>query len=456
MTPLEEIFKSLNEAKRLDIDPTKGKLFTYIYETGLSEIREISRRAFELFMETNALDPTVFKSAFLFEREVVAFAKKLVNADDEVVGTATYGGTESIILAVKAARWRFKKRKGVNKVPEIILPLTGHPSIRKAAHYLEMKAIDIPVVPETKKVDVEKVKEKVNENTALIVVSAPNFPYGTIDPIKEIAEFVKDKDIPVHVDACLGGYVLPFMRELGEPVPPFGFEVEGVTSLSMDTHKYGYAPKGISILLFRTGEYKEGTIYVDLKWPGYPFINNIVLSSRSIVPLAAAWAIMRYLGKKGYLELTKKLLRVRDKILTGLKDMGFKSIAPIESPLLSLTLEDEEELFKFYANMTLKGWIMGLQPRIKGVAPYNIHLTLSPIHEKVTEEFLRDARNSLEFPPPKELLKIYDVLKANPLEAALMVGKTSLDSILIAKLLESLPKDVAEDLARKLTVEVYR
>ncbi len=456
MTALEEVLKALDNARKLNIDPTQGRLFTYIYETGVDEIRKIIRKAFEYFAETNALDPMVFRSAFLFEKEVIAFAKDLVNADDEVVGTVTYGGTESIMLAVKAAREYFRKRKGLNEIPEVLLPITGHPSIRKAAHYLNMRTVDVPIDSESKKVNVEALKDKVNYKTALVVVSAPNFPYGTIDPVKDVAEYARDKGVPVHVDSCLGGYILPFMKELGEPVPSFGFEIEGVMSLSMDTHKYGYAPKGVSVLLFRSGEYKEETIYVDLRWPGYPFINNIVLSSRSIAPLAAAWAIMKYLGKKGYLELTGRLLRARDRILKGLMDIGFKSIAPIESPLLSLTLNSEEELFKFYANMTLKGWVMGLQPRIEGIASYNIHLTLSPIHKKVVNEFLKDARESLESPSPKELIEIYNVLKSNTLEAASMVGKSSLDSILIAKLLESMPKGVAEDLARKLTVEVYR
>jgi len=319
-----------------------------------------------------------------------------------------------------------------------------------------MRAVDVPVDPETKKVDVESLKEAVSGRTALIVVSAPNFPYGTIDPVRDIGEYAHDKGVPVHVDACLGGYILPFMRELGEPVPPFAFEVEGVASLSMDAHKYGYAPKGVSVLLFREGEYKEGTIYVDLKWPGYPFINTTILSSRSVAPLAAAWAIMKYLGREGYLDLTRRVLNARARILAGMVRLGFKSVAPVESPLLALALESEAELFKFYANMSLKGWVMGLQPRLEGVAPYNIHLTLSPIHEKVAGEFLEDARRSLEEPPPPMLSDLLKLVEGDPMKAASKIGETPLDSILIARLLESLPKDMAEELARGLVVEFYR
>ena len=456
MARVGEVIGALLALKALDVDPSTGRLFTYIYETGLEELREVARRAFELFLDTNALDPTVFRSAMALEREVVGFAKSLVGAGEEVVGTATYGGTESIMLAVKAARWAYRRRAGAASVGEVLLPVTGHPSIRKAAHYLDMRAVDVPVDPETKKVDVEALKERVSGRTALIVVSAPNFPYGTIDPVRDVAEYAADKGVPVHVDACLGGYVLPFMRELGEPVPPFGFEVEGVSSLSMDAHKYGYAPKGVSVLLFRTGEYKEGTIYVDLGWPGYPFINTTVLSSRSVAPLAAAWAVAKYLGREGYLELTRRLLEARARILRGLGKLGFESVAPVESPLLALTLPGEGELFKFFANMALRGWVMGLQPRVEGVAPYNVHLTLSPIHERVAGEFLGDAREALESPPPPELEQALRALEAGPLEAASMIGRGPLDSILIAKLLESIPPGEAEELARKLVVEVFR
>ncbi|MCE4628371.1 MAG: aspartate aminotransferase family protein [Desulfurococcales archaeon] len=450
------ILEKLLDIKRLDVDPLRGRLFTYIYETGDVQLKKLASKAIELFTDTNALDPTVFKSALFFEKEVVSFAKSLVHAGDSVVGTATYGGTESIMLAVKAARWVYRRTRGAGGVPEVVLPITGHPSIRKAAHYLDMRTIEVPVDPETKKADVEAVKEAVSSRTALIVLSAPNFPYGVIDPIREIAEYASDKSVPVHVDACVGGFILPFMEELGERVEPFDFRVEGVTSLSMDAHKYGYTPKGVSVVLFGDEEFKKGTIFVDLKWPGYPLINTTVLSSRSAAPLAAAWAVFNYLGRKGYLDMTRRVLSARNKLYGGMRRLGFYSVAPLESPLLSMALDDESEVFKFHANMSLRGWVIGLQPKLEGVAPYNIHLTVSPIHDKVAEEYLRDAKESIEGPPPEELVKAYELLERDPLSAASLIGETPLDAIIIAKILESIPGELAEEIARQLTVEVFK
>lgn len=455
MNPPNDLLEALAKVKSMDPDPAEGRLFTYIYETGIDELREVARKAYSMFLDTNALDPTVFKSALFFEKEVVSHAKRLMNAGPEVVGTATYGGTESIMLAVKAARWIYRKSGG-SGVPEVVVPLTGHPSIRKAAHYLDMRVVEVSVDPDTKKVDVEALKEKVSERTALVVVSAPNFPYGTIDPVREVAEYAADKNIPVHVDACIGGFILPYFERLGVSVPLFDFRVEGVTSISLDAHKYGYTPKGVSIILFKGDELKKGTIYVDLKWPGYPLINTTVLSSRSVAPLAAAWAVIKYLGDEGYIDLARRVLKARDTLLTGLEKLGFKSLAPIESPLLSLSLDDETELFKYHAGMSLRGWVIGLQPRVEGVAPYNIHLTVMPVHEKVAGKYLKDSEEVLRNPPPRELVEVLEALKRDPLSLAGKIGETPLDSIIIAKILEYTPRDYAEDLARQLAVEVFK
>ncbi len=456
MTKYTEILEKLYEIKKQDIDPTTGRLFTYIYETGIKELREVAHKAYEMFIETNALDPTVFKSAFFFEKQLVEHAKTLVYGDEKTVGTVTYGGTESIMLALKAARWRFRKLYGAIKTPHVIVPVTGHPSIRKAAHYLDMKIDYVDVDPDTKKVDVVKVQETISDNTALIVGSAPNFPYGTIDPIKDLSDIAVAEKIPLHVDACVGGYILPYMEKNDIEIPMFDFRLEGVSSISMDLHKYGYTPKGASIILFRDPEYKEGTIFVDLKWPGYPLINTTVLSSRSIAPMAAAYATITYLGEEGYTKLAQEVIEARDYLCLELSKLGFKTLAPIESPLLSLSLETEDDVFNYYAGMTLKQWIIGLQPKVEGLAPYNIHLTISPIHNKVKEEYIEDSREVLEGPTPKELIEINEIIEKNPLTAATKIGETPLDGVLIAKILGSIPKELAEELARQLAVQVYK
>jgi len=453
---IDRVVRRLLEVRSLDVDPSSGKLFSYIYETGDPGVREVARKAYETFLDTNALDPTVFRSALFFEREIVAFAKGLTHGSDDVVGTVTYGGTESIMLAVRAAREAFRRRVGSQATPRVVAPKTVHPSIKKAADYLGLRITLTGVNPETKKADVEAIKEELGGDVALVVVSAPNYPYGTVDPVKDIAEVAADKGIPVHVDACIGGFILPFMERLGERVETFDFRIEGVSSVSMDVHKYGYAPKGSSVLLFRGKEPKKGSLYVDLTWPGYPLINTTVLSSRTIAPLAAAWAVIEYLGVDGYLEMTRRALRARDRILEGLGKLGFKLLAPIEGPILSLALDSEEDLFRFHANMTRRGWIIGLQPKVSDLAPYNIHLTVTPIHEKVSDKFLEDADKAVREPMPEELTSAERLVEENPLAVAEMIGKTPYDSILIAWLLSAIPPELAEEMARELVVEVYR
>lgn len=457
MNPQNRILEELTRIKSGDIDPSEGRLFTYIYETGDSELRELARKAYTMFLDTNALDPTVFKSAFFFEKEIVAYAKRLMNAGPEVVGTATYGGTESIMLAVKAARWAYRRRRGSGAaVPEIVAPLTVHPSTRKAAHYLGLRFVEAPVDPESKKALVEAVKERISDRTALVVLSAPNFPYGTIDPVRDIAEYARDMGVPVHVDACVGGFILPYFERLGLSVPSYDFRVEGVSSISLDAHKYGYTPKGASVILFRGDELKKGTIFVDLDWPGYPLINTTVLSSRSVAPLAGAWAVINYLGEEGYLALARRVVAARDSLLEGLRRLSFRSLAPVESPLLSLTLDDESELFKYHAGMSLRGWVIGLQPRVEGVAPYNVHLTVMPVHDRVVPDYLRDSEEVLNAPPPRELLEVLEAAVRDPLSLASRIGESPLDSIIIAKILESIPRELAAEIARQLAVEVFK
>ena len=454
MPDARRVLEELARIRNLDVNASSGRLFTYIYETGIPELREVASRAFSMFLGTNALDPTVFRSAFFFEKELVSHALHLMNAPEAAVGTVTYGGTESIMLAVLAARrWYRRVRDGGGRV---LVPVTGHPSIRKAAEYLGLGVEYLSVDPESKKLDIEDLKEKIDDNVALIVVSAPNFPYGTVDPVKEAAEIAAEKGVPVHVDACVGGYILPYLERLGLDVPVFDFRVEGVTSISMDLHKYGYSPKGASVVLFRSGEYKEGTVFVDLRWPGYPLINTTVLSSRSVAPMAAAWATLQFLGDEGYMELARRIVEARDRILSGLSRLGFRSLAPVESPLLSLALGSDNETLKYYAWMQLWGWVLGLQRRVEGLAPYNIHLTVMPVHAGVVGEFLEDSRKAVESPPPRELQEILSQVERDPLAAAERIGGSPLDGVLVAKILESVPPEYAEDLARALVVEVFR
>ncbi len=452
---MNEFSQIFDEIERHDLDATSGKLFAYIYETGDERLRELALEALKRFYNKNILDFTVFRSAVFFEKEVIGFCKKLLNADDQAVGTFTYGGTESIMLAVLAARNHFRKKKG-GTTPEIVVPYTIHPSFLKAAHYLGLR-VKMAGLDESLKADVDEINSAVNENTALIAVSAPNWPFGTVDQVEEIAEIAVDRDVLLHVDACLGGFVLPFFEKLGESVERFDFRVDGVTSISIDAHKYGYTPKGASAVIFRDAELKKHSMFVDVSNPGYVFVNPAVLSSRSVGPLAAAFAVIRYLGERGYLNLAKKVLSARNRIYRGMKDLGFESTAEIESQVLSL-YNESIDITGFMEGMRRRGWHFHLQ---KGVEKYsippNIHLTIAPVHEAVADDFLRDAGEAVEEKgsiDSGELLRRLSEGRFEEILSEFQEGR--IDSSLAPMLLEQLSEEIAREIVKELVVGWYR
>ncbi|MEM0202548.1 MAG: aspartate aminotransferase family protein [Archaeoglobaceae archaeon] len=441
-----EIDRILNDAEKLDL-LASGRFFAYIYETGDEKLRDLAMKALQKFYNKNMLDFTVYKSAVFFEKELLSFCKKLLHGEN-THGTFTYGGTESIMLAVLSARNHFWKKKG-KEVPEILAPYTIHPSFAKSAHYLgmEIKYFD---VDEKLKADVESLKELISERTALIAISAPNWSFGTVDPVKEVAEVAMDKGILLHVDACLGGFILPFFEKLGEKVERFDFRIEGVTSISADLHKYGYAPKGASVVLFRSAELKKESMFVDVQNPGYVFVNPAVLSSRSVGPLASAFAVVKYLGEEGYLRLSKQVLEARNTLLRGLRSLGFESVAPIETSILSL-FNRNIDLLSFTTAMREMGWHFHLQREIKKFSiPMNIHLTISPIHKNTAEDFVADAEKAVERSRVERgemKLSFEEILED------LKLGK--IDSSIAPLLVDMFDPEVAKELVKELVIKLY-
>lgn len=451
-----QLLQTLHEIEKMDVDPYAGNLFTYVYETGDTDLREIEHEALNLFYDRNALDFTTFKSAAFFEKGVVKFAKSLANAGDSVLGTLTYGGTESILLAVKSARDSFRKRNGNAAVPELVIPESAHPSWAKAAEYFDLVLKVTKIDPGTKKADLDAFNDAVSEKTALAVASAPNFPYGTIDDVHGMGDITMQRNAPLHVDACVGGFIMPFLEELGEKFPRYDFREEAVTSISMDTHKYGYALKGSSVLLMRSPEMKKFANYVNISWPSYIFVNTSILSSRSVGPMASAWTAINYLGREGYLDLAKKILGARKLILNGMRELGFRPTAPVESTLLSL-YNDAVDLFDFVYKMQKKSWHVDLQKAVPDLVPYNLHFTLSPIHEKVAGRFLTDARNALEMPEdPSFKFALESILKGDVGSLSRIAKEGEINVALMTKLLEIIPEDSAKEIASQIVIEMFR
>ncbi|MEM4496252.1 MAG: aspartate aminotransferase family protein [Archaeoglobaceae archaeon] len=391
----EEIIRKLKEYASEDFEPKSGKLFTIAFEPGIEELKEIIFDAWKMYAEKNMLDFTEFPSAIKLEKDVIDIARSLMNGDKDVVGTYTFGGTESVFLAVKAARDNFLLKKGFTSLPEIVMPVTAHPCYEKAAEYMGLKVKRVRVNTETYRADPDAINEAITENTAMIVGSTPNWPFGTVDPIEELAEIALDKDLWLHVDACVGGFVLPFMRKLGEKIPEFDFKIDGVTSISMDPHKYAYSAIGASIVLFRKSFYKMLSQYANLRWPGYPIVNPAVLSSRSEGPLAATWAVLHYLGEDGYTELARRILNARKKILGGLKELGYKIMG--DPTVIIAFTSNEINLFKLCDEMVKKGWVFLAQKGIANIdIPPSVHLTLTPVHENLADDMIKELSECTE------------------------------------------------------------
>jgi glutamate/tyrosine decarboxylase-like PLP-dependent enzyme len=391
----DEIRRNLHEFSKYDMPDTRGRLFSYVYESGNRELDKIKEFYWE-FVNKNALDFTVFPSVLKLENDVVAMTASLLNGTESTVGNFTSGGTESIMLAVKSARDYHRANKQSSGKPEMILPSTGHPAFIKAAAFFDVALTIIPVDKKTFKINPETVEKRINEDTALIVGSAPSYPTGVIDPIESLGKIARKNDVLLHVDACMGGFILPFFRMLGERLPEFDFSVKGVTSISSDLHKYGYAPKGASVILYRDKELRAHQLFTYVSWPGYPMANTTLQSTRSEGPLAASWATLNYLGIKGYTDLSKKVLDARNSLTKGLERLGYEILCKPEAGIVAFRRPDVN-IFQVAEMMKSKGWFLQVQPGSEVLDNISsLHMTVTAAHENSIEPFLRSLEASTE------------------------------------------------------------
>ncbi len=292
-----------------------------VYHGGQEHI-DFQNQIYAINSQTNPLHFDVWPSGVKFEAEIVSMTANMLNADkagDEIVGTVTSGGTESILLAMKTYRDRGRAEKGITE-PEMIVPTTAHAAFDKASQYFNIKMVRIPV-GEDFRADVQATEAAITPNTVVIVGSAPPFPHGIIDPIEELSELARAHGIGFHTDACLGGFVLPWAEKLGYPVPPFDFRLPGVTSMSADTHKYGYAAKGTSVVLYRGRALRHYQFYTTTEWPGGLYFSPTLAGSRPGALSAACWAAMISTGEQGYLEATRRILNSADAIKAGIRNI---------------------------------------------------------------------------------------------------------------------------------------
>jgi len=380
----KEIISQMEQMRKEDADWKKGRTFSLVYYAR-DDIKEIAQRAYTMFFSENGLNPLAFPSLKQFETEVVAMTASILGGDDQTVGNMTSGGTESILLAVKTARDWARAEKGITE-PEMILPQTAHPAFEKASHYFGVKPVHIPV-DKNLRADVNALEDAITENTVLIVGSAPCYPYGVIDPIPQMAEIAQKHNILFHTDACLGGFMLPFMKKLGYKVIDFDFSVPGVTSISADIHKYGYAGKGASVVIYRNEQIRKYQFYIYTDWVGGIYASPTISGTRPGGAIASAWAVMKYIGEQGYIELAKITMETAQKLINGIKSIDGMRI--FGEPDMSVFAFDSEKV-NIYAlgdELQKKGYFLDRQQ-----LPPALHLIVTANHQKYADEFLKDLK----------------------------------------------------------------
>ncbi len=389
----EEILREMEKIKSMEEARWKdGKVSGGVYHGDDAHI-DFLNKVYALQSQSNPLHADVWPGTTKFEAEIVAMTAHMLGAPEGsgICGTVTSGGTESILVAMKTYRDWARETKGIT-APEMIAPTTAHAAFDKAAQYFGIKMVRIPVGPDFR-ADVAATRDAITPNTVVLVGSAPPFPHGLVDPIEELSELARERGIGFHTDGCLGGFLLPWAEKLGYPVPPFDFRLPGVTSISADTHKYGYAAKGTSVVLYRNAELRHFQYYLTTEWPGGLYFSPTLAGSRPGALSAACWAAMVSMGEAGYLRAARAILETADAIKTGLREIP--ELKLIGDPLFVLAFVSEElDIFQIMEYMTRKNWgLNGLH------SPAAVHLCVTLRHTQsgVAERFLADLKEAVAY-----------------------------------------------------------
>ncbi len=390
----QEILTTLKAFKSRDMDWKAGKVFCYVYNPG-EDPAEVTREAYFEFLTENGLDPSVFPSMLKLETDVVRMIINLLHGDANAVGHLTTGGTESIMLAVKTARDKARAEKPHIKEPEMVLPRTAHAAFHKAAHYLSVKPVLVDIDPATFQVHAEDMEKAITDNTILLVASAPSYSQGVIDPIAEIGKIAQKHNLLFHVDACVGGVHLSFMRKLGYAIPDFDFNVPGVTSISTDLHKYGYAAKGCSVIMYRSKDIRKYQIFACTDTTAYTLINPTVLSTKSGGPYAGAWAVMNFLGEEGYMRIIKTVQDAVKKLIDGINAIPELRVLGEPAMCMFSFASDSINVYQLADEMSKRGWYIQGQFSTP-LTPRNLHISINFGNAHSVDALLNDLRECVE------------------------------------------------------------
>jgi sphinganine-1-phosphate aldolase len=386
--PADELISELHGGRSDDADWRRGRTFSLVYNAADRELERLHEAVAAEYLHENYLNPFAFPSLLRMEREVVAMAADLLHGNPRG-GKLTSGGTESLFLAVQVARDHAREARGIAE-PRIVLPATAHPAFAKACHYLDVDEVRVPVGADGR-ADLAATAAALDPRTALVVGSAPCYPFGVVDPVPELAALAAEHGALCHVDACLGGWLLPFLERLGEPIPPWDFRVEGVTSVSADVHKYGWCFKGASLLFHRDEDELRRQYFLFDGWPGGLYGSATTAGTRPAAPIAAAWATVSHLGLDGYLRLADQVRAVARRFRAGIDGTegihvtgdpvpGVLEIAADADPATGAAVLDIAAVGDV---MDDRGWHLDRQQG-------GLHAILSPSHADVADEFLAD------------------------------------------------------------------
>jgi glutamate/tyrosine decarboxylase-like PLP-dependent enzyme len=367
-----------------DVDWKRGRAAVYVFYAG-DDVLQVAQEAYGMFMSENGLGMMrAFPSLRQMEQDIIAIALDLLHGGEDAVGNMTSGGTESIFMALKTARdWARVQRPHIHH-PEIVIPYSAHPAFDKAGHYLDVQVRRVPV-REDLRADPGAMAAAITDETIMLVGSAPCFPYGVIDPISQLSAVAEARDLWLHVDACVGGFLAPFVRKLGYAIPDFDLALPGVWSISADLHKYGFAAKGASTVLYRHEELRSYQPFSFADWPNGPMVTPTFAGTRPGGAIAAAWAVLHYLGEEGYCAKAETIMRTRQGIESGIK--AIDGLHVWGKPDLGLIAYGSEEVdIVAVANgMRQAGWFV-----VQIQQPKGLHLMLTPAHASIVDPYLED------------------------------------------------------------------
>lgn len=399
------IISELTELRNKDADWRQGRVFSLVFYPG-DDAANVVQEAYKLFSSENGLNPTVFKSLKQMESDVLSFTASLLNAPESAVGTMTSGGTESIICAVNAAKkYAFSKNNNITR-GNIVMPESAHPAFNKAADYFNLEVRTVKCIDGLEP-DMAQYISKIDYNTVMIVGSAPAYPHGHIDPLEKLNQLALERNLWFHVDACVGGFMIPFLEQLGYNVPVFDFRMEGVSSISLDIHKYGYGPKGASVVYYRNAEKRKKQFFVYTKWIGGLYVSPSISGTRPGGAIAGSWAIMNYLGSSGYKKMAEETYQAVQKMKNAVNAIdGIEVTGNPLTTIFSIKSSGKLDIYRLGDELTELGWHLDRQ-----LTPATLHVTANYVHVAYADEFISDLKKAVEQLQTTSLENIGDALK---------------------------------------------